>query len=252
MNFCDCHCHVTDNHFWRQKNLFFKKWKEKGITKIISMATNLKTSKRNLQLADEKREGIIIALGRHPWGAHKFNEKEKVFYRNYLDDPRVKVIGEIGLDHYFIKEKKYYPLQLQMFEFFLKEAQKNKKPVMLHLTGAEMDTAELLQALELSIPICCHWFSGPEKPLIKLIDLDCYFSINPAVIKSKNHQQVAKMVPENRLLTESDGPVKFQGKKGGPELIPQVCAEIAKLRGKNEEEIQKIIWKNLNNYLIYE
>ena len=192
MNYIDIHCHLADNYFWKQIGELIPKWKNLNITKIGAMATNIKSSIRNLELAEKYPEIILPAIGRHPWGAHKFNEKEQEVFEELLENQKVVIIGEIGLDYYFIKEPEKYPKQIEVFQYFLKQAQRKSKPVMLHTTGAEKTICEILSTEKLTINVCCHWYSGPEKELRILTNKGCYFSINPAIIRSKNQQRSAR------------------------------------------------------------
>jgi len=213
------------------------------------MATNLKTAKRTLELAEKYPEKIVCAIGRHPWGAHKITPEELAKFEELIKNPRVKIIGEIGLDHYFIKEPEKWRKQQELFEFFLKLAERYKKPVILHSTGAEQNLVELLETWKLPRSVCCHWFSGSEATLKRLIDLGCFFSINPAVRRSKRHQRVVSTVALEWFLTESDGPVKFAGEVGTPLLMPFVCEEIARIKKIDNEQVVLAIEENFVKFL---
>ncbi|MBD3190008.1 MAG: hypothetical protein GF308_05170 [Candidatus Heimdallarchaeota archaeon] len=249
MKYLDIHCHLAKNYFWRQMDTLMKEWAGIGLSKIGAMATNIKSSKRNLELADKFPDKIVAAVGRHPWGAHKFTDKDKTFYQEIIADPRVQIIGEIGLDYYFIKEKEKYPQQITMLEFFLKLAEKHNKPVMIHCTGAEQALSEILSSFNLGVPVCCHWYSGPAKPLKVLADMGCFFSINPVIVESRGHQRVLKVVDNNYLLTESDGDVKFQGEPGSPALMPFLYKKLAEKLTVPPEQLATRLLENLNRFL---
>lgn len=249
MKYIDCHCHLSDKFFFKQIKELIIEWEKLGIKKIGAMSINPKTAKRNFELVKSYPKIIVLAVGRHPWGAHKFNDEEKIVYEELAQDKKTLVIGEIGLDCYFVKEKEKYESQVAMFEFFLELAEKNSKPVMLHTTGAERDITNILSTKSPKVNVCCHWFSGPKKEMDKLIDMGCYFSINPAVLKSHKHQAVLDKVPIDRLLTESDGPVKFNKKQGSPALMPFLCKEIAKVLDVEVEQLTDTVFKNYKKYL---
>ena len=154
-------------------------WEKLGVKKIGTMTINPKTAKRNLELVKSYPKMIVLAIGRHPWGAHKFTDEEKIEFEELAKNKKTKVIGEIGLDCYFVKEKEKYEKQVIMFEFFLELAEKYSKPMMLHTTGAERDIVNILTTKSPKVNVCCHWFSGGIKELDALIDMGCYFSINP-------------------------------------------------------------------------
>lgn len=249
MSYIDCHCHLADNYFYKQINELIFGWKEKGIISIGAIATNPKTSKRNIILGKKFPEIVKAGIGRHPWGAHKFDEKEQVIFSKLIEEETVAIIGEVGLDYYFIKDQKKYNKQKEVFEFFIQLAEKNNKPLMIHLTGAEKTVYEMLTTINPNCSICCHWYSGPKQILKKLVDLDCYFSINPAISKSKNHEKVLSYSPVDKLLTESDGPVKYKEEKSSPLLTVNLTKYIAEIKKIEEQEMRKQFVKNFKGYL---
>ena len=249
LKYIDCHCHLADKYFFNQIKELVIEWEKLGVKKIGAMTINPKTAKRNLELVKSYPKLIVLAIGRHPWGAHKFTEEEKLEFEELAQNKKTQVIGEIGLDCYFVKDKGKYEKQIAMFEFFMELAEKYSKPIMLHTTGAERDITNILTTKSPKVNVCCHWFSGPKKELDKLIDMGCYFSINPAVLKSQRHLTVLESIPIDRVLTESDGPVKFNGKQGSPALMPFLCKEIVKLLNIEEEQFTDTVFKNYKKFL---
>ncbi|NHJ48111.1 MAG: TatD family deoxyribonuclease [Asgard group archaeon] len=249
VKFIDSHCHLADNVFFKKLPELIPDWRSKGIIKVGAMATNMKTTKRILELHKVYPNFIVPSIGRHPWGAHKVSQDELQIIEQLITENKSAVIGEIGLDHYFVKEKDKQEKQLPLFKFFLELAQKYKRPIMLHVTGAEKNIFEILSTFKLESKICCHWYSGPEGILKKLRDIGCYFTINPSFQASKNHRKVLENVNLNHLLTESDGPVKFQGKTNSPTIIPSLVTKIATKLEINESKLESIIYQNYLDFL---
>ncbi|MHA1212789.1 MAG: TatD family hydrolase, partial [Candidatus Heimdallarchaeota archaeon] len=245
----DCHCHLAENFFYKRIDELMQEWTELGIKKIGSMATNLRSARRNLELHLRYPQQIVVGIGRHPWGAHKTSQEELDKFEHLIREIDHCIVGEIGLDYYFVKEEEKQKKQTPIFKAFIEFAIKYEKPVMLHTTGAESAVFDLLSTYELKSNICCHWFSGSQKILQNLIDLGCYFSINPAFLRSINHKRVLEKVPLERLLTESDGNVKFQGKPGSPALMPFMCEKIAHFKNISELELKERIFENFLEYL---
>ncbi len=162
----------------------------------------------------------------------------------------IRILGEIGLDYHVIREEKRYPSQRKVIEFFIKMAEKNHYRLMFHVKGAESDILNLITTSNIPGEYCCiHWYSGSPQILKQLIDLDCYFSCGPALKYSLKHQKVIEMVPISRILTESDGNVKYQGKVGHPGLMPYVIDLISDITKNSSETIQEIILENSFRYL---
>jgi len=249
MTYIDCHVHISDKYFFKRIDDLLLDWNEYNIERIGAVATNIRESQRNIEIAKKYPSIILAGIGRHPWGAHKFSEQELMIFQGLAKDPKVAFIGEVGLDQYHIKEKERWEQQNRVLKHFIEIANNNKKSLMLHLTGAEDELYEMLSTSNLNVNFCCHWYSGPEKTLKKLIDLGGYFSINPNFIRSRKHRKVLDLVDQRRILTESDGPVKFQGEQGTPALMPVLCKEIAKELKIQPDNFAEIVKENFENYL---
>ena len=249
MNFLDCHCHLADNFFYRNIDELIQEWKGYGLKKIGTMSTNIKSIHRNIKLSLKFPDFITCGIGRHPWGAHKISEEELSQIEKLIIENKKAIIGEVGLDYYFIKEKEKQEKQKPLLKAFLEMAKKHKRSLMLHTTGAEKDIYQMLSTFQPEVNICCHWYSGSEEILRKLNDLGCYFSINPAIIRSKSHRRILEIVSLERLLTESDGPVKSKGITNTPKIMPELIAIIAKELKIKDNELAMIIIENFSNYL---
>ena len=249
MSFIDCHCHVADNFFYKNIEQQVKGWEAEKISKIGCMATNPKTTKRNQALGKKYPKMFVVSAGRHPWGAHKFDEAEQLFFEQVIPTKEIKVIGEIGLDFYFVKDQERYVKQREVLEFFIELANKYNKPVMIHQTGAEEAILDMLTTFNLNCNICSHWYSGSKATLKKLVDLGCFFSVNPAFLHSKKHQAIVKLAPKDKLLTESDGPVKFEDKRSSPSLMPFICSELSKQLNCSFDDLVLLIENNYRRFL---
>ncbi|MFW9854642.1 MAG: TatD family hydrolase [Candidatus Thorarchaeota archaeon] len=248
--YIDIHCHLPLNYFYRRIDALLEKYRLMGIQLIVSISQDYKDTKRSLELARKYPDNIIPTLGIHPWKAHKkLNELE--FCEDILkENPNIRILGEIGLDYHFISQQQRHASQKEVFNHFLKLAERRRLPMMLHVKGAENEVANYIETSSLSGNFfCIHWFSGPTTILNRLADLDCYFSCGPALDYSPKHQNVAKVVHLDRILTESDGNVKYRGKIGHPGLIPEVIATISSLKQCPEDKVQHSILKNSYKYL---
>ena len=138
---------------------------------------------------------LIPACGLHPWYSDK-REPEELF--SWME--KVLVIGEIGMDNVWCD----VPLDRQklVLEKQLKFACEIKKPVVLHTKGQEKEIARIIARYPNTYLI--HWYSAKEPPE-DYLKLDCYFSIGPDVLWNPAVQKAAVLVPENRLLIETDG-----------------------------------------------
>lgn len=239
----DVHCHIN---LYLTIDKVIKNARDVGVEKIIAVAMSSLSQERVLEIARQYNE-VFASLGIHPEEV-KMNEKIeqqldsiiKLIKNNKQD---ICAIGEIGLDHFFVKDKELYPLQKTIFNKMLLLAQDLELPVNLHTKGAEKIVFDTLPSYK--IPnINIHWYSGPEK-FIKLgMDRGYYFSITPAINYSPAVKNVVLNVDREHLLLESDGPVKYSGKVSVPAMIKNVLNSISKLKEINSDELENQIEVN--------
>lgn len=183
----DAHCHLDE------KNHLLKIFVENNIPATIN-CQNKKEWERNLILT-KSYNYLSLSAGIHPWDSDKltFESFESVL-------KKAPIIGEIGLD----SEWTEIPLeqQKQVFIKQLEFAIANKKPVILHTKGQEMEIAKIIKNYPNNYLV--HWYSTTEG-LEEFIQLGCYFTIGPSVKTDLAVQNVVTSVPSNRLLFESDG-----------------------------------------------
>jgi len=160
-----------------------------------------------------------------------------------MNSDKLCAMGEIGMDHHFVKKKELYPLQEKIFKQMLELAQKFNLPVILHTKGAEKEVFDILPSYK--IPnIDIHWYSGPEN-LIKVgLDRGYFFSITPAIQYSPPLKKTVELCEPSNLLLESDGPVEYQNQVGAPSMVPSVLKRVSKIKNIPEVDLQRQILKN--------
>lgn len=239
----DTHCHAN---LYLVLEDVIKEAQNAGVSKIISVSMSAISQEVNLSLA-KTYDMIYAALGIHPEEVKENpnigSQMEEIiqFIRNSKD--QICAIGEIGLDHHFVKNKELYPLQMRIFEDMLQLAQELELPVNLHTKGAEKEVFDLLPTFK--IPhINIHWYSGPEIYLKQGIDRGYFFSITPAISYSPPVKRTVIQVEKEFLLLESDGPVESRGKVWAPALINEVLYTISQLKNMPLEELEEQIYRN--------
>lgn len=239
----DVHCHANLYVIIEE---IIKDAKDVGVDKIISVGMSLTSLKRVIEISNSF-DSIYPSLGIHPEEVeNNSNIVEQLdsaieFIRKNGDN--LCGIGEIGLDHHFVKNKELYPLQRLIFEKMLSLAQELKLPVNLHTKGAEKEVFELLPSYNLP-NINIHWYSGPETYLKTGIDRGYYFSITPAIKYSPAVKKTVMMIDEDHLLLESDGPVEYTGVVGTPAMIKDVLISISSIKSTPIDELERTICEN--------
>ncbi|MHA1471502.1 MAG: TatD family hydrolase [Promethearchaeota archaeon] len=239
----DVHCHIN---LYLTIEKVIKNAKEAGVEKIVAVSMSSLSQKRILDITEQHNE-VYASLGIHPEEV-KMNSKIEQQLDSIIDlikknKQNICAIGEIGLDHYFVKDKELYPIQKRIFEEMLAVAQNLNLPVNLHTKGAEKIVFDMLPSYK--IPnVNIHWYSGPETYLKKGIDRGYFFSITPALSYSPAVKKTVITVNENHLLLESDGPVKYSGNIGTPSMIREVLNTISKLKKIPAPELEAQILDN--------
>ncbi len=196
-----------------------------------------------------KSEPLIIpSFGIHPWKAPEYVDR-----LDELAEPLEEAIaiGEIGLDHHFVENETEYPAQRTVFNYFLDEAERTGKLINLHTSGAEEEILECLWDRNLQA-IIVHWYSGPLKYVHEYLELGAYFTIGVEVLQSEYIQTLAKELPKDRILTETDNPSGWDwlnDELGFPELIESVESKIADVRGVSRGELSEKVAANFRSVL---
>jgi TatD DNase family protein len=209
----------------------------------ISNSMDLPSYRRNLEIG--RRSTLILPVfGIHPWNAAEHSERLGELGET-LD--RSPLFGEVGLDHYFVKDSSAYPAQARVFEYFLATAREQGKIVNVHTKGAEREVLDLLDRFELP-RVIIHWYSGPLDVFREMAGRGFYFTIGPELLRSKHIRAIASEIPDGRVLTETDnpgGPKSVLGRPGTPSLVQDVARALAEVRGVAVEALRDEIPSNL-------
>jgi TatD DNase family protein len=240
----DIHCHIN---LYIAIDEIIKEAENAGVVKIIGVGMSAIGLERIVDISNQY-DSIYAALGIHPEEV-RMNKNIESQLDSVLDTIRnnkdkICAIGEIGLDHHFVKEKELYPLQKEIFDRMLSLADELKLPVNLHTKGAEKLVFDTLPSYKNIPNVNIHWYSGPEDILKLGIDRGYYFSITPAISYSPAVKKVALTVDNEHLLLESDGPVKYSGKIGTPAMIRDVLNIISKIKNIPSNILENQIFEN--------
>lgn len=206
----------------------------------------LDTKSNRLVIEESKKyDFIYYSLGFHPEHLNNYKdddiEKEIEFIKSIKDDKKFIGIGEIGLDYYMENFDKNR--QIKVFNMFLEVAEDLKKPTIIHTRKAEEDILNILESYN-NIKIL-HSFWKP-KLIKKAIDIGCYISIPAFVYKDQGLQKIAKEVPLELLLTETDAPFldPIEKHNNNSWKIEYGLKKIAEIKNIDAKELEEIIDKN--------
>jgi TatD DNase family protein len=174
-----------------------------------SVTVDLASTIHGIKSFGQSNDDIVTQfIGIHPQFAHEADiEKFIELHSKYSDS--IGGIGEIGLDPtYTIIRGNSYQKQRQVFQSMLSIAEKSKKPVSIHSRKSLNDILELITSYNVG-NLLFHWFSGNKKQLGVLMDLGAYVSYGPPLVISEDKRVLLKNTDKNRILVETDGPVRY-------------------------------------------
>lgn len=241
----DAHAHYDDDAFDEDREALLFSLFEHNVGKIVNAATNLETCKASLKYT-EKYDQMYTTIGIHPQCANALPKNYLTQLEEMLKNEKAVAIGEIGLDYYWKTVPK--ALQHEVFSAQLELALKKHMPVVVHDRDAHGDTLDFLKKYKPKGLV--HCFSGSVEMCREIVKLGMSISLGGVVtFKNARHSvEVAKEIPLDRLLLETDAPylspVPFRGKRCDSSMIIYVAEKIAELKGISTEEILSITYEN--------
>ena len=246
----DSHCHLDHEPMFSDlKNVIIRS-KENGLEKILSICTTSDSFKKIIEIV--KFDPIIYGtFGIHPHETDFDKTTRKEIIKNVNSHEKIIAIGESGLDFYYSHSSK--DQQISSFKYHIEASIELNVPIIVHSRNAEKETFDILSIYKDSKPkILMHCFTGSTEFAHKLLTLDSYFSAS-GIITFKNSvdlKNTFKLIPNNKLLIETDSPylspVPFRGKKNEPSFIKYTLEKLAEIKDSELKDIEKITNNNFN------
>ncbi|MEM4035448.1 MAG: TatD family hydrolase [Fervidicoccaceae archaeon] len=231
----DAHTHAIEytEEDWR-------KIEELSPLLIVSVGEDLESSRRSVELKEE-RPFVLPCVGVHPWRVSDVSLSEVKAVKELAEDLGVSCIGEVGLDTKFVPET--LERQRRVFAELVELAEELGAVLNVHAAGAWREVLEFLERSEIERAVF-HWYTGPIDLLERAVERGFYFSINVAARLQERHRAVAKAVPLDKILTESDGPYEYRGARLSTTMIPDLVSLLAELRGEDEATLVDAVRRN--------
>jgi TatD DNase family protein len=217
--------------------------KEAGVVGIIGVGMDIESNKKVLHIAQANAQYVYPALGYHPWQIkEEAVEANLSFIRDHVEEG--VALGEIGLD-YRIKVKK--DLQWEVFGKLLDIARESNKPVIIHSRYSHQRTFAMVKEKRIEKAVF-HWYSGSVDLLGEILSMDYFISATPALIYSPPHQEAIKRAPIERILLETDTPVRYQGREARPKDVLVSMEEVARLKNLDRSIVAKQTTANASQF----
>lgn len=249
--FFDSHAHLTSEAVYNELPQILVRAQSAGVTQVVNVCTDLLTLQRGLELA-KKHPWVYQAGATTPHDVEKEGEAVFETFAEAARSGQLHAVGETGLDYFY--EHSNRQIQKDFLRRYLHLALECSLPVIIHCREAFQDFFEVLDAEYVmegkTAPGVLHCFTGTMVEAEEVIKRGWMLSLSGIVTfkKSVELQEVAKMVPLENLLIETDtpylAPQKHRGKTNEPAFVVETAAFIANLKGISLEEVASATFKN--------
>ncbi len=246
--FIDSHCHLDFPELLADRANVLALMRHNAVTHALTISTTLQTFP-TVRAVAEANENIWCSAGVHPDEQVDDHEASLEELLAMADHPKVVAIGETGLDYYRLPE----PLdwQRERFRVHIRAAIATGKPLVIHTRNSHADTLRIMQeegAAEVGGVM--HCFTEVQEVADAAMAMNFYISFSGIVTfkNAKDLKEVAKNLPLDRMLIETDSPylapAPFRGKMNQPGYVKHVAEHIAELRSVSVEEIAEATTRN--------
>lgn len=236
----DTHCHLNSEQLYPEHDVFIERALANQVDHMVVVGYDLESSKKAVEIA-KAYDFIYAAVGIGPNDCLETDDQDLLVIDEYLKEPKVVALGEIGLDYYWDdvpKEK-----QMDVFQKQILLAKKHQKPIVIHCRDAYEDTYQVLK--NNGHPGIMHCYSGSAQMAERFIKLGFYISLaGPVTFKNARvPKDVAEKISLEYLLIETDCPYltphPYRGKLNEPANVVYIAKEIAKLKNMEIENVAR-------------
>ena len=227
----DTHAHLNAIQYEEDLEEVIQRAVSENVTHIVVVGFDRQTITRAMELTNNY-DMIYAAVGWHPVDAIDMTDEDLAWIKELSAHPKVVAIGEMGLDYHWDKSPK--DVQKDVFRKQIKLAKEVNLPIIIHNRDATEDVVSILQEENASeVGGIMHCFTGSAEVAKQCLDMNFYISFGgPVTFKNaKKPKEVAKEIPMDRLLIETDCPYltphPFRGKRNEPSYVKYVAEQIA-------------------------
>jgi TatD DNase family protein len=245
----DSHCHLDFPDFFGELDGVVARAREAGIGRIVTISTRVAAHEGLLAIA-EKFPDVFCSIGTHPHNAHEELEVGTDELIARARHPKVVAIGEAGLDyHYDLSPRE---AQQSGFRNHIAAARATGLPLVIHSREADEDMARILESETAggAFGAVLHCYTGGRALAERAIGLGLYISFTGILTfsKSEDLREIAKRLPADRILVETDAPYlapgRHRGKRNEPAFVVEIAKVLAETRGVSSDEIARQTTEN--------
>ncbi|WP_019223325.1 TatD family hydrolase [Bartonella rattaustraliani] len=245
----DTHCHLDFEDFEQDLDSVIQRALDADVKRMITISTHVRKLDRLLAIT-QTYDQVFCSVGTHPNHAHEEQNITAEELIHLSKHPKIVAFGEVGLDYYY--DYSSPEEQRKVFQEHIIASRETQLPLVIHSRNADLDMEGILreQIKEGAFPFILHCYSSGEKLARAGIELGGSLSFS-GILTFKNAREIreiAKIVPHERLLVETDAPflapVPHRGKINEPSFVPYTAAVLAETIGLTLEEIAQTTTQN--------
>jgi TatD DNase family protein len=239
----DTHAHLCSPEFARDLGAVLERARAAGVGAVVAVGETLADAERNIELAGQFPM-VKPAAGLYPTVLDRDHAaKMQAFIRQHR--AQLAAIGEVGMDHWVVKEEADRDLQREIFTGFIRLSQDLDLPLNVHSRSAGRHAVALLLASG-AARVQLHAFDAKASAAMPAAEAGYFFSIPPSVVRSRQKQKLVKHLPLACLLAESDSPVLGPEPqvRNEPANIPLAIKAIAGIKGLREQQVAEAVSAN--------
>ena len=242
----DSHAHLLPD-FIKNINKIIDNARTAGLEAVINSAIEPKHFQFAENLEKNNKGFIYTTLGFSPSWIKKLNFEKA--YNSIRDYSSFIAVGEVGLDYHWIHDSFWKKKQQETFGKFIELANELNKPLVIHSRKAETECLDLLEQ-KAKVQVLMHCFAGNLAEANKIVDLDWLISVPTAVVNRKKHRKLARSVPLENIVIETDSPFlsPIKGQKNEPAYLKYAAKEIAILKEMPYDEVDSITTRNTKEF----
>ena len=251
----DTHCHLDFPDYNDDRDDVLKAARDAGITKMVNIGCDLKSSQASVDLADRYPQ-IYAAIGFHPHDAKSYDDQMEKQLRAMANNFKVVAIGEVGLDFY--RDRSPRDVQREVFVRQMRLARELGLPLVIHIRDAYEEAIDMLieeKAYEGNVVL--HCFSGTVKDAERALDYGMYLSFGGVLTFSNSRlPELVRNVPLDQIILETDAPFltphPHRGTRNQPAMVALVYQKLAEVLNRDLREIEAIIDGNAQKFFEFE
>jgi TatD DNase family protein len=239
----DIHCHLEQKDYDKDREDVIEKCR-KELKAVITSCAHPRDFELTMRMVENHNGFIFASCGIHPEYVKDISEEQK---DNFLDmivknKEKIVAIGETGLDYWYIKEKEWQERQKELFIELINLAKELGKPLIIHSREVFEETLDVLENNDAEKVNFHMW--GANQLLKRILDNGWYVSMNTIILRSKKHKKIARDIPLDRLMLETDSPwlaperlTEGKEARNDPRSIKIVAEKIAEIKKLPFDEI---------------